>query len=205
MNLQGDHLDPNLQGRIREDEDGSRSGNDNNVGGVGSGDDHDSNEDQEPPRKKYNSHTTTQHIQVLEYSCKEFPHPEDKQRNDLSSQLGMETNQVLVPEREDPNEGKMIQKNILLFEFSYVVFVLFNDELMRMMFLLNYTHSKCHENAFLKQENNRIRVENNMLKEAMRNLLCITCGSLEAITSGCGGMIDFEIEQLKLENAQLKD
>ena len=45
-----------------------------------------------------------------------------------------------------------------------------------------------------------------MSKKAMRNPLCTTCGCLEAMTSGGGGGgIDFEIERLRLENAQLKD
>ncbi|KAK4839726.1 hypothetical protein QYF36_024380 [Acer negundo] len=67
------------------------------------------------------------------------------------------------------------------------------------------TQSECHENVMLKQEHNRISGENKMLKEAMRNPLCTTCGSSEAMTSGGSGWFDFGIEQLRLENAQMKD
>ena len=38
----------------------------------------------------------------------------------------------------------------------------------------------------------------------MRNPMYTTCGSPKAMTSGGGG-IDFEIERLWLENAQLKE
>ncbi|KAK3219850.1 hypothetical protein Dsin_013820 [Dipteronia sinensis] len=98
--------------------------------------------------------------------CKEFPHPDDKQRNDLGAQLGMESRQI---------------------KFG------FHNRRTQMK-----THSEHHEH-------DKIRAENKMLKEAMRNLLCTTCGSLEEMTSGGGGGINFEIEQLRLENAQLKD
>ncbi|KAK3219131.1 hypothetical protein Dsin_013101 [Dipteronia sinensis] len=148
------------------------SGSGINVEGVGSGDDHDSNEDQEPPRKTYHRHTTQQ-IQVLESFFKEFPHSADKQRNDLRTQLGLESRQIKF---------------------------WFYNRWTQMK-----TQSERHEDVMLKQEHNRIRSENKMLKEAMRNPLSTTCGSSEAMTSvGCGG-IDFEIERLKLENAQLKD
>lgn len=49
------------------------------------------------------------------------------------------------------------------------------------------------------------QVENEMLKEAMRNPLCNSCGSLVAKTGGCGGESNFELDQLRLENARLKE
>ncbi|KAK0597576.1 hypothetical protein LWI29_026670 [Acer saccharum] len=67
------------------------------------------------------------------------------------------------------------------------------------------TQSERNENMILKQEHDRIQVQNEMLKEATRNLLCTNCGSLVAMSSGGGDGIDFEIERLRLENAQLKD
>ncbi|KAK4839616.1 hypothetical protein QYF36_023337 [Acer negundo] len=57
----------------------------------------------------------------------------------------------------------------------------------------------------LRQEHNISRVENDMLKEAMRNQLCTSCGSLVAATGGCGGESKFELDQLRLENARLKE
>ncbi|KAK3219849.1 hypothetical protein Dsin_013819 [Dipteronia sinensis] len=79
--------------------------------------------------------------------CNEFPHPDDKQRNDLGVQLGMESRQI------------------------------------KFWFQNRRTQMK-------------IRAENKMLKEAMRNPLCTTCGCLEEMTSGGGGGINFEIERL---------
>ncbi|XP_020675648.1 homeobox-leucine zipper protein ROC5-like [Dendrobium catenatum] len=74
--------------RNKEDENESRSGSDNLEGG--SGDDMDEN-----PRKKkrYHRHTPNQ-IQELEALFKECPHPDEKQRLELSKRLGLETRQV---------------------------------------------------------------------------------------------------------------
>ncbi|TXG70865.1 hypothetical protein EZV62_005800 [Acer yangbiense] len=135
------------------------SGRANNVEGVGLGNDHDNNEDQEPPRKKYHKHTTQQ-IHVLESFFKEFHHPNEEQRNKGTTSACS---------------------------------------------LAWRTQSERHENVILKQEHDMIQVENEMLKEATRNLLCTNCGSLMAMSSGGGGGIDFEIERLWLEDAQLKD
>lgn len=74
--------------RNKEDENDSRSGSDNMEGG--SGDELDEN-----PRKKkrYHRHTPNQ-IQELEGLFKECPHPDEKQRLELSRRLGLETRQV---------------------------------------------------------------------------------------------------------------
>ncbi|KAK1553586.1 hypothetical protein Q3G72_000800 [Acer saccharum] len=91
IGLQGDLRDPGLQAHNREEGDESMSGWEaNNVEGVGLGNDHDNSEDQEPPRKKYHRHTTQQ-IHVLESFFKEFPHPNEEQRNNLGVQLGLES------------------------------------------------------------------------------------------------------------------
>ncbi|KAK2661489.1 hypothetical protein Ddye_000063 [Dipteronia dyeriana] len=169
IGLQGDHLGPDLQAQTREDGDESRS---NNVEGVGSGDDHDANEDQEPLRKKYRRHTTQQ-IRVLESVFKDFPHPNDKQRNDLSERLGLEIRQIKFWFQNRRTQMK--------------------------------TQSERHDNVMLRKKNNRIRAENEMLKEAIKNPLCTICGSLVAMSGGGGGEIDFEMEKLKLENFRLKD
>jgi homeobox-leucine zipper protein len=62
MGLFGEHFDPCLVGRIKEDGYESRSGSDNIEGA--SGEDQDVGDDQRP-RKKYNRHTANQ-IQELE-------------------------------------------------------------------------------------------------------------------------------------------
>ncbi|KAI9159605.1 hypothetical protein LWI28_000093 [Acer negundo] len=170
IGLQGDHREPGWQAHNREEGDESRSGRANNVEGVGLGSDHDNNEDQEPPRKKYHRHTTQQ-IHALESFFKEFPHPSEEQRNELGAKLGLESRQIKFWFQNRRTQMK--------------------------------TQSERYENVILKQEHNRIRVENEMLKEATRNPLCTNCGSLVAMSGGGG--INFEIERLRLENAQLKD
>ncbi|KAJ6404598.1 hypothetical protein OIU84_012710 [Salix udensis] len=74
--------------RSREEEHESRSGSDNMDGA--SGDDQDDN----PPRKKRYHRHTPQQIQELEALFKECPHPDEKQRLELSRRLCLETRQV---------------------------------------------------------------------------------------------------------------
>ncbi|KAK9103390.1 hypothetical protein Sjap_020644 [Stephania japonica] len=81
--------EPVLGGRVREDEYESRSGSDNMDGG--SGDDQDTDK---PPRKKRYHRHTPQQIQELEALFKECPHPDEKQRMELSKRLSLESRQV---------------------------------------------------------------------------------------------------------------
>uniref|UniRef100_A0A7N0V093 Uncharacterized protein n=1 Tax=Kalanchoe fedtschenkoi TaxID=63787 RepID=A0A7N0V093_KALFE len=76
--------------RSREEEHESRSGSDNMDGG--SGDDLDGSDN--PPRKKRYHRHTPQQIQELEALFKECPHPDEKQRLELSRRLCLETRQV---------------------------------------------------------------------------------------------------------------
>ncbi|CAL9207583.1 unnamed protein product [Musa hybrid cultivar] len=75
--------------RAREDDFESKSCSENIEGA--SGDDQDQN--QRPRKKRYHRHTQHQ-IQEMEAFFKECPHPDDKQRNELSRQLGLEPLQV---------------------------------------------------------------------------------------------------------------
>ncbi|KAL2892288.1 Homeobox-leucine zipper protein ANTHOCYANINLESS 2 [Bienertia sinuspersici] len=76
--------------RSREEEHESRSGSDNLDGA--SGDDQDA-ADLPPRKKRYHRHTPQQ-IQELESVFKECPHPDEKQRLELSKKLCLETRQV---------------------------------------------------------------------------------------------------------------
>ncbi|KAJ0439305.1 putative transcription factor & lipid binding HD-SAD family [Helianthus annuus] len=78
--------------RSREEEHESRSGSDNMDGG-GSGDDPDGDDGKPPRKKRYHRHTPQQ-IQELEALFKECPHPDEKQRLELSRRLCLETRQV---------------------------------------------------------------------------------------------------------------
>lgn len=77
-------------GKMRDDEfESSRSATEN-LEGL-SGDDQDPN--QRPKKKRYHRHTQHQ-IQEMENFFKECPHPDDKQRKELSRRLGLEPLQV---------------------------------------------------------------------------------------------------------------
>ncbi|XP_058092975.1 homeobox-leucine zipper protein ROC2-like isoform X2 [Magnolia sinica] len=76
--------------KMRDDDFESKSGSDNLEGGA-SGEDQDPN--QRPRKKRYHRHTQHQ-IQEMEAFFKECPHPDDKQRKELSRELGLEPLQV---------------------------------------------------------------------------------------------------------------
>lgn len=76
--------------RSREDDHESRSGSDNMDGGSGEDNDGD---DKRPRKKRYHRHTPQQ-IQELEALFKECPHPDEKQRLELSKRLSLEIRQV---------------------------------------------------------------------------------------------------------------
>ncbi|KAL8172477.1 hypothetical protein V2J09_024281 [Rumex salicifolius] len=85
--------------RSREDEHESRSGSDNLEGGA-SGDDHDEGADHPRKKKRYHRHTPQQ-IQELESVFKECPHPDEKQRLELSKRLTLETRQTQLERHEN--------------------------------------------------------------------------------------------------------
>ncbi|XWS46018.1 hypothetical protein CRYUN_Cryun14cG0029100 [Craigia yunnanensis] len=86
----GENFEGSVGRRRREEEHESRSGSDNMDGA--SGDDQDAADN--PPRKKRYHRHTPQQIQELESLFKECPHPDEKQRLELSKRLCLETRQV---------------------------------------------------------------------------------------------------------------
>ncbi|KAL0406079.1 UNVERIFIED_CONTAM: Homeobox-leucine zipper protein MERISTEM L1 [Sesamum latifolium] len=74
--------------RTRDEEINSDSSNSNSI------------EDQRPKRKRYHRHTPRQ-IQEMEALFKECPHPDDRQRKELSSELGMEPLQTQHEHQEN--------------------------------------------------------------------------------------------------------
>ncbi|CAK9328473.1 unnamed protein product [Citrullus colocynthis] len=153
----------NVGRRSREEEHESRSGSDNMDGG--SGDDQDA---ANPPRKKRYHRHTPQQIQELEAVFKECPHPDEKQRLELSRRLCLETRQVKFWFQNRRTQMK--------------------------------TQLERHENTLLRQENDKLRAENMSIRDAMRNPICSNCGGPAII-----GEISLEEQQLRIENARLKD
>ncbi|XP_019452814.1 PREDICTED: homeobox-leucine zipper protein ANTHOCYANINLESS 2-like isoform X1 [Lupinus angustifolius] len=165
MGLICENFDTGLTGRMRDDEYESRSGSDNFDGA--SGDDQDAGDGHPKRKKRYHRHTPHQ-IQELESFFKECPHPDEKQRLDLSKRLSLENKQVKFWFQNRRTQMK--------------------------------TQLERHENIMLRQENERLRAENNMIKDAMSNPVCNSCGG-----PALPGQISFEEHQIRIENARLKD
>ncbi|PPE01453.1 hypothetical protein GOBAR_DD01510 [Gossypium barbadense] len=91
MGLIGENFDTGFVGRMKEDGYEIRSESDNFD--VASGDDQDAAADGPSKKKKYHRHTPRQ-IQELESFFKECPHPDEKQRMELSRRLGLEGKQI---------------------------------------------------------------------------------------------------------------
>ncbi|KAK3132874.1 hypothetical protein QOZ80_6AG0528890 [Eleusine coracana subsp. coracana] len=153
-------------GRGREDENDSRSGSDN-LEGV-SGDELDpDNSNPRKKKKRYHRHTPQQ-IQELEAVFKECPHPDEKQRMELSKRLNLESRQVKFWFQNRRTQMK--------------------------------TQIERHENALLRQENDKLRADNMTIREAMRNPICANCGGAAVL-----GEVSLEEQHLRIENARLKD
>ncbi|KAG2331091.1 hypothetical protein Bca52824_002271 [Brassica carinata] len=151
--------------RSREEDHESRSGSDN-VEGI-SGEDQDAADDKPPKKKRYHRHTPQQ-IQELESMFKECPHPDEKQRLELSKRLCLETRQVKFWFQNRRTQMK--------------------------------TQLERHENALLRQENDKLRADNMSIREAMRNPTCNICGGPAML-----GDVSIEEHHLRIENARLKD
>jgi len=65
---------------------------------------------------------------------------------------------------------------------------------------MNQTQLERHENMVLKQENDKLRAENGVMKEALANPICNNCGG-----PAIPGQISLEEHQTRIENARLKD
>lgn len=68
------------------------------------------------------------------------------------------------------------------------------------MFLGIQSQLERHENVILRQENDKLRAENELLKQSMTDPICNSCGGPVV-----PGPVSFEQQQLRIENARLKD
>ncbi|KAM0921449.1 hypothetical protein ACQ4PT_006836 [Festuca glaucescens] len=152
--------------RGREDENDSRSGSDNLDGASGDELDPD-NGNPRKKKKRYHRHTPQQ-IQELEAVFKECPHPDEKQRMELSRRLNLESRQVKFWFQNRRTQMK--------------------------------TQIERHENALLRQENDKLRTENMTIREAMRSPMCGNCGGAAVL-----GDVSLEEQHLRIENSRLKD
>ncbi|CAO2193353.1 unnamed protein product [Urochloa humidicola] len=147
----------------------SRSGSDHLDAMSGGGEDEDDAEPGNPRKRKKRYHRhTPQQIQELEALFKECPHPDEKQRGELSRRLGLDPRQVKFWFQNRRTQMK--------------------------------TQLERHENALLKQENDKLRAENMTIREAMRSPMCGSCGSPAML-----GEVSLEEQHLCIENSRLKD
>lgn len=118
--------------------------------------------------RRRNTIDTPQQIQELEGFFKECPHPDEKQRTDLSKRLGLENKQVKFWFQNRRTQMK--------------------------------TQLERRENMILWQENDKLRAENSVMKDALANLISNNCGG-----PAIPGQISLEKHQTRIENARLKD
>ncbi|CAN6441641.1 unnamed protein product [Victoria cruziana] len=119
-------------------------------------------------RKKYHRHTAEQ-IREMEALFKESPHPDEKQRQQLSKQLGLSARQVKFWFQNRRTQIKAIQER--------------------------------HENSVLKTEMEKLREENQSMREAMKKAACPNCGYAAGLRDA---PVNTEEQQLRIENARLK-
>ncbi|XP_059647178.1 homeobox-leucine zipper protein HDG11 [Cornus florida] len=136
-------------------------------GGGGSGGDHHDASDPHRKKKRYHRHTAHQ-IQRLEAMFKEFPHPDEKQRLQLSRELGLAPRQIKFWFQNRRTQMKA-------------------------------QHERA-DNCALRSENDKIRCENIAIREALKNVICPSCGGPPV-----GEDSYFDEQKLRMENAQLKE
>ncbi|XP_052183651.1 homeobox-leucine zipper protein HDG11-like isoform X2 [Diospyros lotus] len=136
-------------------------------GSGGSGGDPHDGSDPQRRKKRYHRHTAYQ-IQKLEAMFKDFPHPDEKQRLQLSRELGLAPRQIKFWFQNRRTQMKA-------------------------------QHERA-DNCALRAENDRIRCENIAIREALKNVICPTCGGPPV-----GEDAYFDEQKLRIENAQLKE
>ncbi|KAF9667494.1 hypothetical protein SADUNF_Sadunf15G0028800 [Salix dunnii] len=135
-------------------------------GTSGGGGDHDPSDPQRR-KKRYHRHTALQ-IQKLESMFKECPHPDEKQRLQLSRELGLAPRQIKFWFQNRRTQMKA-------------------------------QHERA-DNSALRAENDKIRCENIAIREALKNVICPSCGGPPVTEDSY-----FDEHKLRMENGQLKE
>ncbi|KAF3974712.1 hypothetical protein ACB098_04G063300 [Castanea mollissima] len=136
-------------------------------GGGGGGGDHHDTSSEGRRKKRYHRHTAHQ-IQRLEGMFKECPHPDEKQRLQLSRELSLAPRQIKFWFQNRRTQMKA-------------------------------QHERA-DNCALRAENDKIRCENIAIREALRNVICPSCGGPPVTEDSY-----FDEQKLRMENAQLKE
>ncbi|KAL6579751.1 Homeobox-leucine zipper protein hdg11 [Orobanche minor] len=142
-------------------------------GGCPSGGDHRDVPDSNQRKKHYHRHTAYQ-INRLEATFKECPHPDDKTRNQLSRELNLRPRQIKFWFQNRRTQMKR------------------NDE--------SNAQIERADNCGLRAENDQIRCENIAISEALKNVICPSCGAPPVSEDPF-----FHEQKLRIENAHLKE
>ncbi|XP_009629760.1 homeobox-leucine zipper protein HDG2-like isoform X1 [Nicotiana tomentosiformis] len=168
MDMASNTSESELMPLLTEEEFDSKSGSDNQEGK--SSDEQDANQSER--RKRYHRHTQHQ-IQEMENFFKNCPHPDDKQRKELSRELGLEPLQVKFWFQNKRTQMK--------------------------------NQNERSELSSLRDENEKLRTEHVQIREALNNATscpsCPICGGPQISL----GEMSFEENQLRIENARLKE
>jgi len=107
----------------------------------------------------------------------------------------------LVPKQEDPDEGEL--KIIILFVSLFCFKLNFVETIKRLFCfcwkMIQAQHERA-DNSSLRAENDRIRCENIAIREALKNVICPSCGAPSVTEDSY-----FDEQKLRIENAQLKE
>ncbi|KAH7297113.1 hypothetical protein KP509_26G054200 [Ceratopteris richardii] len=148
--------------KAKEEESDSKSSTDNLEAMSGEGDG-----GTRPVRKRYHRHTLHQ-IQEMERFFKEYPHPDEKQRQELSRELKLSPRQIKFWFQNKRTKLKV--------------------------------HHERHDNGVLRAENEKLKMENFALRDAVRNVSCPNCGGPATIAE-----MSYDEQKLRIENSRLRE
>ncbi|CAN0902717.1 Homeobox-leucine zipper protein ANTHOCYANINLESS 2 [Linum grandiflorum] len=162
-----------MLGRLnREDEYESRSGSDNNIfEGNGSGDDQpDADEAQQQQPHKKKKYHRHNQFQIVEL-------------------------EKAFKECPHPDEKQRLDLGRMLGLESRQIKFWFQNRRTQLK-----TQLERHDNVMMRQENDKLKAENEVLRQGLGDPICNKCGG-----SVVPGPISFDQQQLRLENARLRD
>ncbi|MCO5577087.1 hypothetical protein L7F22_030909 [Adiantum nelumboides] len=150
--------------KAKEDESDSKSSSENMEGASG---EENEGAQAQPTKKRYHRHTLRQ-IHKMERFFKECPHPDEKQRQELSRELKLSPRQIKFWFQNKRTKLKV--------------------------------HHERQDNGVLRAENEKLKVENFALRDAVRNVSCPSCAGPATLAE-----MSYDEQQLRIENMRLRE